>query len=284
MLGNLFDFDPARDTVERSKMLEFDRFILARFDKLKATVLRNYELYDFQAAYHAILNFVVVDLSSLYIDIARDRLYCDGKTSRERRSAQTALHMLLDMLVRLLAQLVPFTADEIYAYVPGRTAASVHLLAIPPPDPRLADDGLEARWDRLLEVRDQALKVLETMRQTGTIGAPLEARLSLGVTQQDGALGDALRHSPETLKDLFIVSDVALLQEAESTNLAAQANGDESFKHDGKFGRVSRQGAMLVVGERAPGVKCQRCWCYFDDGRSPDLCPRCRKVVAASIS
>ena len=102
-------------------MLEFDRFIMARMEELKSGVRRAYEAFDFQTAFHAILNFVVVDLSSLYIDVARDRLYCDGARSRERRSAQTALYLMLDALVRMLAPLMPFTADEIYSYVPGRT-------------------------------------------------------------------------------------------------------------------------------------------------------------------
>jgi isoleucyl-tRNA synthetase len=281
MLGNLFDFDPSRDAVGPEQMLEFDRFILARFEKLKAGVRRSYEAFDFQAAYHALLNFVVVDLSSLYIDVARDRLYCDGPNSRGRRSAQTALYLMLDALVRILAPLIPFTADEIYLAIPGHTATSVHLLTIPPADPRFADDALEARWELLLAARQQALKVLEAMRQAGTIGAPLEARLSLGVAAPDTALGQALHHCGDALKDLFIVSSVALLQEAESARLAAQANGSESFQLDGRFGRVADEGPMLVLGERAPGVKCQRCWCYFDDGGSPDLCPRCRQVVAA---
>src|SRR5260370_38453005 len=143
MLGNLNDFDPARDVVAPADMVEFDRFIMARTEKLKAEAARAYEEFDFQAAYYAILNFVVIDLSSLYIDVARDRLYCSGPVSRERRSAQTALYLILDTLVRMLAPLIPFTADEIYSHVPGKTADSVHLLTLHAADPRFSDGELE---------------------------------------------------------------------------------------------------------------------------------------------
>ncbi|MGO9263710.1 MAG: isoleucine--tRNA ligase [Candidatus Binataceae bacterium] len=282
MLGNLADFDPARDAVAAADMLEFDRFIMARMEELKSGVRRAYEAFDFQTAFHAMLNFVVVDLSSLYIDVARDRLYCDGARSRERRSAQTALHLMLDALVRMLAPLMPFTADEIYAYVPGRSASSVHLLTLAGPDQRFTDLALEARWDGLLQVRNQALKVLETMRQAGTIGAPLEARLSLGVAQPAAsALAATLEQYRASLKDLFIVSDVAILPAPEVAKLSAQVNGGDSFAADGIFGRLGAQPPLMVIGQRAPGLKCQRCWCYYDDGGHPSLCPRCRTVVAA---
>ena len=285
MLGNLADFAPAHDTVAPAEMLEFDRFIMARMEELKREVRRAYEAYDFQKAFSTILNFVVVDLSSLYIDVARDRLYCDGAGSRERRSAQTALYLMLDALVRILAPLMPFTADEIYAYLPGRSASSVHLLTLADPDPRFADAALEARWDGLLQVREQALKVLETMRQAGTIGAPLEARLSLGVAQPAAsALAATLEQYRANLKDLFIVSEVAVLTEPEVTRLSAQANGGDAFAADGIFGRVGEQPPLMVIGQRAPGLKCQRCWCYYDDGAHPSLCARCRTVVAAATA
>jgi len=285
MLGNLADFEPARDTVAPASMLEFDRFVMARLERLKATVRRAYEEFDFQTAYHAILNFVVIDLSSLYIDVARDRLYCDGRDSRERRSAQTALYLMLDALVRMLAPLIPFTADEIYSHVPGRTGSSVHLLTLAEPDPRFVDADLEARWSGLMQVRDQALKVLETMRQAGAIGAPLEARLSLGVVgSEHRSVTDALNHYRAGLKDLFIVSEVSLLADGEVARFKAGANGDDAFNGDGRFGRIGAQPPVVVVGERAPGLKCQRCWCYYDDGGHSDLCVRCRALVAAEAT
>ena len=183
-------------------MLEFDRFMLARTEKLKAEVRRAYEAFDFQAAYQRVLNFAVIDLSSLYIDVARDRLYCAAANSRERRSAQTALYNILDALVRMLAPLIPFTAEEVYSHMPGKRLASVHLLRCIAANPSWRDEELEARWERLLEVRDEALKLLEAMRQAGTIGAPLEAAISLGADGgSDSGLAETLKRYRDELKD-----------------------------------------------------------------------------------
>ncbi|MGH7780484.1 MAG: isoleucine--tRNA ligase, partial [Candidatus Binataceae bacterium] len=269
ILGNFSDFDPARDMVAYPAMLEFDRFILARLERLKSEVRHAFENFDFQAAYSALSNFIVVDLSSLYIDVARDRLYCDGRTSASRRSAQTALHQILDATVRMLAPLIPFTADEIYSYVPGRTADSVHLLELQPAHPEWADTALAEKWDRMLAVRDDALKLLEAMRKDGTIGGPLDAVVQISSnTPADAA----------ALKALFIVSDVAPLKPADAAALKTEAAGrDEVFTSDGFYARVSPNAALTA--RRAPGVKCHRCWCYFDDGGDPELCPRCRAVV-----
>jgi isoleucyl-tRNA synthetase len=277
MLGNVYDFEPARDTVAVERMLELDRFILSRLERLKTTVLHAFENYDFQAAFHSILNFVVVDLSSLYIDVARDRLYCAGGESLERRSAQTALYLLLDALVRMLAPLIPFTADEVYLRIPGRTAESVHLLTLSECKPHLADTALEARWARLLELREQTLKLLEQMRQAGTIGAPLEARIAIG-SDGDG-WADMLRTNRGLLKELFIVSEVEILADSEVGELRAKANGFQEFTTDGQFARVSSNPPAVLVGRRAGGRKCQRCWCYYNDEGHPDLCERCRAVV-----
>ena len=278
ILGNLADFDPARDALPTARMAEFDRYILARLERLKAEVRRAFEAYDFQAAYHAIINFVVVDLSSLYIDVARDRLYCAGAESPARRSVQTALWTVLDTLVRILAPLIPFTAEEIYAHMPGERASSVHLLTLHPANPEFADAALEARWERLLKVRTEVLKLLETMRQEGTIGAPLEAALRIGALD-DGALAETLARNREALKELFIVSDVAMLDRREAEELRGRAGGGDTFSFDGAWGRLSADPPMVFVGRRAPGNKCQRCWMYYDDGADPELCPRCRTVV-----
>jgi len=282
LLGALANFDLARDQVAPAQMPEFDRFLLARLERLKEHARRAYDQHDYQGAYHAILNFMVVELSSLYIDVARDRLYCSAPRARERCAAQTALYHVLDTLVRLLAPLMPFTADEIYAYLPGATAKSVHLLTFAPAHPEWRDAALEQRWERLLKVRDEALKLLESMRQAGTIGAPLEASVSIAADgAADGGLGATLAKYRESLKELFIVSDVAMLSPAETAELQRAAAGRGDFTVNGAFARVCTNPRVLLVGRRAPGVKCQRCWCYFDDGADPELCPRCRAVVRA---
>jgi isoleucyl-tRNA synthetase len=278
MLGNLYDFEPARDAIAAEQMRELDRFILARLERLKESARQAFERYDFQAAYQSILNFVVVDLSSLYIDVARDRLYCAGAESVERRSAQTALYAVLDALVRMLAPLIPFTADEVYLRIPGRIAESVHLLTLAEPRPHLADAELERRWEWLLELREQTLKLLENMRQSGAIGAPLEARIALGA--EDG-WADRLRGRRDLLKELFIVSDVDILADSEAGEVRAKAGDAHEFASDGQFARISTNPPAVLLGRRAPGRKCQRCWCYYDDDGDPDLCPRCRAVVRA---
>ncbi len=282
LLGNLGDFDPARDMVTYADMLEFDRFILARLERLKGEIRRAYENFDYQSAFHTMLNFIVVDLSSLYIDVARDRLYCSAHASRERRSAQTALFHLLDALVRMLAPLIPYTAEEVYEHMPARDSDSVHLLELQPEHPEWVDHSLTTRWDRLLKVRDEALKLLEAMRKSGTIGAPLEATLSLGGDAgADKELIELLKGYRDNLKDLFIVSGVGILDPEEAAALKREAGEREDFSTNGTFARVAAP--LALKGQRAAGVKCQRCWCYFDDGGHPELCPRCRSVVGANV-
>jgi isoleucyl-tRNA synthetase len=277
MLGNLFDFDPAHDAVAHAELLEFDRFILLRTEIFKQRVYKAYEAYDFQAAYQALLNFAVVDLSSLYVDVVRDRLYCDGARSRERRSAQTALFEILDACVRMLAPLIPFTAEEIYSFMPDKKVASVHLLELQAPHPEWLNPDLEQKWTDLLVVRDEALRLLESMRQSGTIGASLEAGIDIIYS------GEAMGRFAQTIKEqekLFIVARVDSIPESQVVDNKYRVGGD-FFKRPFAVGRPGFQMVGAIGGFPAPGVKCQRCWTYFDDGGDPELCPRCRAVVRA---
>jgi len=271
LLGNLGDFDPARDTLRHTEMFEFDRFILARLEHLKGQVRRAFESFDFQGAYHTLLNFIVVDLSSLYIDVARDRLYCSGRASRERRSAQTALFHLLDALVRMLAPLIPYTAEEVYEHCPAREKESVHLLELQPAHSEWADAEITARWDKLLKIRDETLLELESRRREKIIGAPLEAEVYL---RADEDLRAVLNRYREQLKELFIASGVQIRSR---DGAMGREFADSQLKLDGV-----RIAGLQIEATRAPGIKCQRCWCYFDDGGHPELCPRCRLVVGAS--
>ncbi len=282
ILGNLSDFNPACHATDYDAMLEFDRFILARAEKLKTDTRRAYENYGFQAVYHAVLNFAVVDLSSLYIDVIRDRLYCAGADSRERRSAQTALFLVLDALVRILAPLIPYTAEEVYSHMPGEKAPSVHLLTFAAARPEWADAELGARWERLLKLRAEALKLLEAMRQAGTIGAPLEAVLAIAVDGgAEQGLAETLARYRQGLQELFIVSDVAILDPRAAAKLREAAQGRSDFAFDGALARISPELPVMLTGRRAPGRKCRRCWVYYDDGADLELCQRCRAVVRA---
>jgi len=177
---------------------------------------------------------------------------------------------------------MPYTADEVYSYLPGKNADSVHLLEFAPPCPGWSDPELESRWDRLLKVRDEGLKLLEAMRHAGTIGAPLEAAVKIGAPSWSEGWGrewaDELARGRDLLKDLLIVSDVKILSEAESAGLESEAKNGATFGRNGTFGRFRASPALVMIGERARGAKCERCWCYYDDGY-PKLCPRCRVVV-----
>jgi isoleucyl-tRNA synthetase len=272
LLGNLGDFDPTRDALKPAEMFEFDRFILARLEHLKGQVQRAFESFDFQGAYHTLLNFIVVDLSSLYIDVARDRLYCSAHASRERRSAQTALFHLLDALVRMLAPLIPYTAEEVYEYFPARERESVHLLELQPAHPEWADAEITARWDALLKIRDEVLLELENRRREKVIGAPLEAEVYL---RADEDLRAVLNRYRAQLKELFITSGVQI---GSRDGAVSREFADSQLKLDG----VPIAG-LQIEATRAPGIKCQRCWCYFDDGGHPELDARCRLVVGANV-
>ena len=279
LLGNLYDFDPQRDLVETSRMLEFDRFALLRLERLKQATRAAYERYDFQAVYNALVNFAVVDLSSLYVEVARDRLYCSPGASPERRSAQTAFYHTLDAMVRILAPLIPYTADEIYSHMPGPREPSVHLLELQPQRPEWTDTELEERWKELLAIRTAGLKLLETMRQAGAIGAPLEAEIQLGADPAaDGSLAAMLERYRQQLKELFLVSGVEVLPAGRVVDLKKVADGGEAFSDNGNFGRVSAIPPLVILGRRSDGKKCPRCWMYHHE--DSELDSRCRAALA----
>ncbi len=265
LIGNLADFDPARDRVPAPALLEIDRFILDRLQDLVDRCRRAYDAFEFHAVYHALNNFCSVDLSALYLDIVKDRLYCEGKTSPERRSAQTALHAILDALVRLMAPILSFTAEEIWSYMPadGARPASVLLADFPAADPALRDPALAADWDRLLDVRGAVTKALEELRRRGTIGHSLEADVTISA---NGTLSALLASRRDLLADVFIVSRVEL---RDAGALPADGAAD-----------------VAVDARRSEGTKCARCWTYRRDvgadARFPGVCGRCAGVLGAS--
>jgi isoleucyl-tRNA synthetase len=253
LVNNLFDFDPAVDQVDYAEMYEIDRWALAEMNALVAKVVRAYEAYDFHVAYHSLYNFCSVELSAVYFDILKDRLYTFAPKSLGRRSAQTALYRLLDSLTRLMAPILAFTADEIWTKMPGaasRDFASVHTAEFPEHDEALADTQLIERWRRLLEVRSEVLKALEAKRVERVIGGSLEAKVKLSA---GGALYGFLASFLDQLHTVFIVSQVVLEKTADET--------------------------LVVTVERADGEKCERCWNYSTavgrHDRYPTACGRC---------
>jgi isoleucyl-tRNA synthetase len=255
-LGNIGDFDPIADAVPVDEMLEIDQWILVRAEDLVSRCRAWYEEFAFHKIYQAVYNFAAVELSSIYFDVLKDRLYCSYSRWHDRRSAQTALHRIAYALVRLVAPLLAFTSEEVWRHM--KQPGSVHTALFPEPAELTAGLSEEHRkrlqnWDRLMEVRGDVLKSLETARQEKFIGAPLEARVNLSA---NGSLYPLLEQYAQELPALFIVSQV----------------------------RLSNHGEGLSVQiERADGVKCQRCWKYTTDvGSNPDfptICARCAAAV-----
>jgi isoleucyl-tRNA synthetase len=260
LLSNLFDFDPARDAVAEGDLEELDRYALARHRQVVGRVLDAYASYEFHLVYHQLVQYCAADLSSFYLDVLKDRLYCDVAGGRRRRSSQTVLHRIARDLALLLSPALPFTADEIWPMVPG-AEGSVHTAVFPAKEP--PDEAVLARWEQMLGVRSAVTKALEEARAEKRIASSLEARVE--VRGPAAALDALRRHAagggpfPGDLANLFIVSAARLL--------------------DG-------EGPLTVTVDRAVGAKCERCWTYSEKvGRldvHPGVCERCAEVIAGS--
>jgi isoleucyl-tRNA synthetase len=298
LISNLYDFNPATDAVSTGELDELDRWILQRTESILARCREAYERAEFHVVFHALNNFCAVDLSALYLDIAKDRLYCEGKVSTKRRAAQTALLRILDVLVHLMAPVLSFTAEEIWGYLPDRErrADSVFLSAIPASGAAVADHALADKWERIFKERGEILKALEFARSGGIIGHSLDAHVIVsGVSQ--GARGEIeklIEQDPERARDTLIVSKL----EAQSDEAPfmwkleeARRSGMEGVSaqiHDGDrtgWGFYSKPLDRLIAVFKAPGDKCQRCWKYDNAvGKipdHPDVCSRCGAVLDA---
>ena len=267
ILGNLSDFDPD-DLVPFKDMPELDRWALARLNKLAESVKVSYEKYEYHTIYHAIHNFCTVDMSNFYLDIIKDRLYCDEAHGVLRRSAQTAIYIILDALVRMLAPILAFTAEEIWALMPHHKAVetgSVLFNPITEPNAEYAlTPELEEMWENILKLRTDVYKALELARIEKVIGKSLEAEVTLSLNKTASASYDKI--ADKDFKTLFIVSDVHLTGKA------------------GKgYTGVEFPGVTITV-NASKEPKCERCWKHDKDvGKSekhPELCPRCLDVVS----
>jgi len=230
---------------------------------------RAYDLYEYHTIYHALHNFCAIDLSALYLDILKDRLYTSPAGSLERRSAQTVLTALLDALARIMAPILPITAEEVWRHMPAAPgkAASIHMALLPSPDAALMDAGLAERWERLLQVRGEVTKALEEARVKKLIGHALDAAVTLSA---GGELYEALAPHAAELRSLFIVSAAELLKDA------ALEGAVESAEVKGLRIRV----------EPAAGPKCERCWVHETSvgasAEHPGICARCRTALGVS--
>ena len=256
MLGNISDFDPAKDMVDDDQLFEIDRWALEACNKLTATMRDAYEHYDFSRAYHALYNFCVIDMSNFYMDVIKDRLYCAD--DHARRCAQTALYRILVDFTKLLAPILCFTSQEIWSYIPKLDGMKDYVVFEQMPEAKAAaDEAFEAKWDRIMAIRDDVKKVLEQARADKVIGSALEAGLTLYCSKE---VYDFLNAIPmDELADLFIVSHVDLVE------------GEGGVK-----GLVEGLG---VSAAHAAGNKCLRCWKYEPSVGEDGLCPRCAKVL-----
>jgi isoleucyl-tRNA synthetase len=254
-LSNLYDFDPAKHTVADQQLTGLDRWILDDYSKLEKEVIRAYDDYEFHAVYQRISQFVAVELSAIYHDVVKDRLYTDAANSPRRRSTQTTLHRILTSLCKMLSPFLSFTSDEAWEYVPGKTNESVHELTWQP----IAFERSEIErelWKILFELRELALPVLERSRQAKEIGKALEAKL----TFSGGAAGlEQARTQTEALRELLNASQLEI---------------------------VPGEGDVQVSVSKAAGQKCERCWHWETDVGSiaehPTICGRCVKAITQS--
>jgi isoleucyl-tRNA synthetase len=261
LLGNLHEFDAVRDRVPEADLLPIDRYMLARTRDLTEKILDWYAAFEFHRVYQAVNEFAIVDLSSFYLDMLKDRMYTFAPSSHARRSAQTVLWQITEALVRLVAPIFTFTADEVWEYLPvveGREA-SVHLALFPRPDEVFSEDPapLLDEWKQIFGVRDEALRVLEAARQDKRIGKGLEADIEITAS---GELLALLRRHAAGLKEIINVSGVTVTE-----------------------GPASESTAFTVVAFPASGHKCARCWNFMpkvsDYGIWKDVCTRCQGAL-----
>jgi len=252
--------------VEHSQMPEIDRWALSRAHSLLDQCKAAYDAYEFHRVFHLTHNFCAVDMSSFYLDVLKDRLYTSGAKSVERRSAQTVLCEVLNVLIKTLAPIMVYTVEDAWQearrYLGG--AESPHLELLPETHTEWIDKDLEARWERLLVVRDQVARETEKLRNAGTIGSSMEASVVLFTA--DAELLGLLQRYERSLAEILIVSEVAIAD----------------TEPDGAAAGVDLP-ALKVKAARSPYPKCQRCWnlrkTVGADPGHPDLCDRCAAVV-----
>ncbi len=263
ILGNIHDFDPARDSVADADLLEIDRWALGKLEELVARVERSYEEYEFHVLYHAVHNFCSVEMSAFYLDVLKDRLYVSPAQSPARRSAQTAMYRILDALTRLIAPVLSFTAEEIWGVLPGEREESVHLARFPRFDSSLLDAALNGRYEKLLAVRSDVSKALELARNAKLIGHSLDARVLLEAPA--GQWQELLEGYRDELAALFIVSQVELAEGLDDAVAGEEVSG------------------LKIRIEKAQGEKCERCWNYAttvgENGAHPTICHRCSAAL-----
>ena len=259
ILGNTFDFDP-ENKVEYDKLQEIDKWALTRLNKLVKDATENYNNYSFSNCYHDINQFCVIDMSNFYLDIIKDRLYTSKKDSVERRAAQTTMYIILDALVKILAPMIPFTAEEIWKamkHTKLEEVESVMLTDFPVINEKYDNKEISEKWDRIIKLKDIVAKELENARTAKTIGHSLNAKVTIYAEENQY---EFIKENLDLLQTVFIVSKLEVKE--------------NERKDEVKLG---------VKVEQAPGEKCERCWMYSEtvgeDKENPTICHRCSENI-----
>ncbi|WP_071395408.1 isoleucine--tRNA ligase [Bacillus tuaregi] len=268
LLGNLDDFNPTKDAIPYEKLREVDQFMLVKLNELIKQVRNSYENYEFASIYHAVNNFCTLDLSSFYLDFAKDVLYIEASDQYDRRAIQTVLYESLLSLTKLVAPILSHTADEVWNFIPEVEEVSVQLTDIPEAQELAGAEQLLAKWSKFMNLRDDVLKALEEARNQKVIGKSLTAKVTLYVRDDTKNLLDSIQ---ENLQQLFIVSGFEVVDGYDKAP-------EEALKLE--------HGAIVI--SKAEGETCDRCWTVTPNvgerENHPTLCPRCADVVQKNYS
>ncbi|HCT0538511.1 TPA: isoleucine--tRNA ligase [Staphylococcus pseudintermedius] len=261
LLGNINDYNPATDRIAEADLLEVDRYILNRLREFTAGTLDHYESFDYLNIYQEVQNFINVELSNFYLDYGKDILYIEEKNAHKRRSMQTVLFEILVNMTKLLAPIIPHTAEEVWSHIEQVDEESVHLTNMPAKEE--VDQALLDKWNTFMALRDDVNRALEAARNEKVIGKSLEAKVKIGNSPSFDTL--AFLEGFNDLHQLFIVSQVELVEDTKG----------EAYQH----------GTIEIA--KADGEKCARCWNYSESlgsvGELDDLCPRCQEVVKTLV-
>ncbi|MDK4100536.1 isoleucine--tRNA ligase [Staphylococcus pseudintermedius] len=261
LLGNINDYNPATDRIAEADLLEVDRYILNRLREFTAGTLDHYESFDYLNIYQEVQNFINVELSNFYLDYGKDILYIEEKNAHKRRSMQTVLFEILVNMTKLLAPIIPHTAEEVWSHIEQVDEESVHLTNMPAKEEM--DQALLDKWNTFMALRDDVNRALEAARNEKVIGKSLEAKVKIGNSPSFDTL--AFLEGFNDLHQLFIVSQVELVEDTKG----------EAYQH----------GTIEIA--KADGEKCARCWNYSESlgsvGELDDLCPRCQEVVKTLV-
>ena len=260
ILGNTSDFNPDTDMVNYENLQEIDKWALTRLNKLISSCTTNFNKYDFHLVYHDINQFCVTDMSNFYLDIIKDRLYTSKTNYAERRSAQTAIYLILDTLVKILAPMIPFTAEEIWKFMKHKkdeNVESVMLTNWPEENKEYYNEELTKKWDKIIDLKAEVSKELELARADKTIGHSLNAKVTLYVSLDEY---EALKKDEKLLETVFIVSKLNIER--------------NNRKNENRTG---------IKVEQAEGQKCERCWMYSEtvgeDKENPTICSKCSEAL-----